>query len=292
MLRHGSLFSGIGGFDLASTWMNWQNIFSCEIDPFCQKILKHYWPNIHHHENICHLDATQYRGLVDIISGGFPCQPFSQVGRRKGKSDDRYLWPQTRRIIEEARPQWIVLENVTGLFTILEPERISEMEIKEIELFCADKEYKTTKTIVSLQRRVIATIISEINAAGYILPKLNDGTPVILCIPACAMGAPHRRDRVWFVAHAGSERLERPNTGQENRQSTWSCEIPDWINWSTQSPVCGPDDGIPRKMDGITFPKWRTESIKALGNAIVPQIALELFKVIDTVEREMKNNSL
>lgn len=188
MFRHASLFSGIGRFDLAASWMNWQNIFFCEIDPFCQRILKHYWPNTPLYEDIHHLDPAQYRGRIDIISGGFPCQPFSQVGKRQGKSDDRYLWPQTLRIIEATRPRWIVLENVTGLFTILEQESISEMEIKEIELFCSDKEYSATRTIVSLQRRIIASIISEINAAGYVFPRLQDGTPVVLCIPACSVG--------------------------------------------------------------------------------------------------------
>lgn len=206
MFRHGSLFSGIGGFDIAATWVGWQNIFSSEKNPFCKTILQYYWPNIYHYDDIFQFDAAQFRGCVDIISGGFPCQPFSQAGRRKGKADDRYLFPEACRIITEARPKWIVLENVAGLFSILEPDSLSEMEIKAVELFCENSNQHADSTIIRLQRRVIASIISEINSAGYVLPQLKDGTPIVLCIPAAALNAPHQRDRIWFVAHAHSNR--------------------------------------------------------------------------------------
>ncbi len=373
MLKHASLFSGIGGFDLAATWVGWENVFTCEKHPFCNRILKYHWPETHHHEDIYQFNAAPYRGGIDIISGGFPCQPFSYAGRRKGKTDDRYLWPETRRIITEVRPEWVVLENVAGLFTILEPESLSQMEIKTIELFCKDGEQAANSTIVRLQRRVIGSIISEIGTAGYSLPRLEDGTPVVLCIPACAINAPHRRDRVWFVAHAdfhtdrqdgggpgnpGTDRKttqkRQEKTGIDHRrpdqihfsewsdpnsygngqhfgnsenavnagegrqhaqhdpnqahrfaadaygkglegaagkgdqggngdQPAWFHEVPGWDEWPAQSPVCSRNDGVPRTMDGITFSKWRTESIKAFGNAIVPQIALELFRSIAKV---------
>lgn len=347
MLRHGSLFSGIGGFDIAASWMGWQNVFSCEKDPFCQTVLKHYWPNTTHYEDIYDFRVTHFRGLIDIISGGFPCQPFSQAGKRKGPNDDRYLFPETMRIIKEARPEWIVLENVTGLFTILEPDSLSEMEIKAIELFCQDGEQPATSTIIRLQRRVIGSIISEIGAAGYVLPTLEDGTPVILCIPAAAVGAPHQRDRVWFVAHANRHRDKQHKNdnrtgrgkatakGQEERErQRWSGlldgfsgvprldlpvepgrglsredaprnteafaesttnsgadrwhEIPLWTGWPTESPFCGRDDGLPERLDRVTFPTWRAESIKAYGNAIVPQVALEIFRAIQPVTLNQK----
>ena len=342
MLKHGSLFSGIGGFDIAATWMGWQNVFSCEKDPFCRSVLGHYWPNTTHYEDIYDFNAAQFRGQLDIISGGFPCQPFSQAGRRMGSQDDRYLFPETIRIIKEARPEWIVLENVTGLFTILQPDSLSEVEIQAVELFCQDGEQPATSTILRLQQRVIGSIISEIGAAGYILPTLEDGTPVILCIPAAAIGAPHRRDRVWFVAHANSDRdqqpphdgqagtrrpdTERPQEGErqrwagiadglyglpyltghshgqtaaksgnaapdpaaaagdtaDGRAAPWH-QVPRWTGWPTESPFCGRNDGLPKKLDGITFSTWRTESIKAYGNAIVPQVALEIFRAIQQV---------
>lgn len=342
MLRHGSLFSGIGGFDIAASWMGWQNVFSCEKDPFCRTVLNHYWPNTKHYEDIYEFRAAHFRGHLDIISGGFPCQPFSQAGRRKGPEDDRYLFPETVRIIKEARPEWIVLENVTGLFTILEPDSLSEMEIKAVELFCQDSEQPATSTIIRLQRRVIGSIISEIGAAGYVLPRLEDGTPVILCIPAAAVGAPHQRDRVWFVAHADRHGNKQPKndraTGkgrtaakgqEEGERQRWTGipdgfsslshlggpidevtgdggnhakphpetaapgiadsaadrwnKIPGWTGWPTESPFCGRDDGLSERLDGVTFPTWRGESIKAYGNAIVPQVALEIFKAIQSV---------
>lgn len=205
MFKHGSIFSGIGGFDLAAEVIGWQNLFSCERHPFAKHVLQYYWPDTIHYDDIFQFDATVFRGRVDIITGGFPCQPFSSAGKRRGTQDDRYLWPQARRIITEARPRWIILENVAGLFTILEPESLSEVEIKAIELFCQDDGQPETVTIQRLQRRVIGSIISEISTAGYVLPQMEDGTPIVLCIPACAVGAPHRRDRLWFVAHTDED---------------------------------------------------------------------------------------
>src|SRR5205809_247742 len=114
-MKHGSLFSGIGGFDLAAEWMGWENCFHCEIDEFCQKILNYYWPNAKSYYDIKKTDFTEWNGNIDIVSGGFPCQPYSQAGKRKGKEDDRHLWPEMRRAIREIRPSWVVGENVSGL---------------------------------------------------------------------------------------------------------------------------------------------------------------------------------
>lgn len=340
MLRHGSLFSGIGGFDIAATWMGWENVFSCERNPFCQPILNYYWPQTKHYGDIFQFKAAQFRGAVDIITGGFPCQPFSNAGRRKGKTDDRYLFPQACRIISEARPRWIVLENVSGLFSILEPDSLSEMEIKAVELFCKDDNQPVNSTIIRLQQRVIASIVTEIRSAGYVLPALEDGTPVVMCVPAAALDAPHQRDRIWFVAHADSNRDEQQSSdslrvhrgkgtgGSQERKGQRGTGIPDglfgiplpseteggevkasdgfatlhfgaalrtategsgpvipgWELWPAQSPFCGGDDGLPRELDGITFPSWRAESVKAYGNAIVPQVALEIFRSIQATE--------
>ncbi|WGQ09047.1 DNA (cytosine-5-)-methyltransferase [Pedobacter gandavensis] len=345
MFRHGSLFSGIGGFDIAATWLGWQNVFSCERNPFCQTILKHYWPNTHHYDDIFQFSAAQYRGHIDIISGGFPCQPFSQAGKRKGKADDRYLFPEACRIIKESRPKWIVLENVAGLFSILEPDSLSEMEIKAVELFCQDSNLQADSTIIRLQRRVIGSIISEISAAGYVLPQLKDGTPVVCCIPAAALNAPHQRDRVWFVAHTNSYRDQQygsytgagkrrqtigepqkregkrrssifdrfsgllhtsnpietvqtetgefaslhigtPDPNFTHRSTDWQHQIPSWEAWPVEPPFCGGDDGLPSELDGITFSAWRAESVKAYGNAIVPQVALEIFRAIQSIEQK------
>jgi len=321
-MRHGSLFSGIGGFDLAAEWMGWENVFHCEWMEFPRKVLDYYWPNADSHIDICKTDFKKYANTIDILTGGFPCQPFSTAGKRKGTNDERYLWHEMLRAINEIKPKFVIAENVYGI-TNIDGGLVFEQ-------VCLDLE-----------------------ACGY------EVQPYI--IPACAKNAPHRRDRVWFVAYRTSQGAwqqsstdkgwqnrrfdnngeiwtatdtssnglndqptEKNNSiGENNKQSrtqrkrtakglgdersttntngtnnkTWpfgkvleqsngekadghsNVECPNqWQNFPTQSPICGGDDGLPTELDGITFSKWRNESIKAYGNAIVPQVAYELFK--------------
>ncbi len=281
-MKHGSLFSGIGGFDLAAQWMGWENVFHCEWNPFGQKVLKHYWPNAISYNDITKTDFTIHRGAIDILTGGFPCQPYSQAGKRLGKEDERHLWPEMLRAIREIQPVYVVGENVRGL-----TNWNGGMVFDEVQ--------------------------SDLEAQGYeVLPFL---------LPACAVNAPHRRDRIWFVAYRNSNGLNErngeyeintserrfnalndsqsismhTNSSSESREYI-GCErerqfdrsncrngINHWQNFPTQPPICGGDDGIPRNMDGITFPKYRQESIKAYGNAIVPQVALQIFKAIQEI---------
>lgn len=298
MMRHGSLFSGIGGFDLAAEWMGWENVFHCEKDSFCNTVLQYYWPDAESHKDIKNFDATRYKGHIDIVSGGFPCQPFSASGKRRGKADDRYLFPEALRIIKEVRPSWIVLENVAGLFTILEPDSLSEVEHKAVKLFCENREQATDSVIVRIQRRVLGTIISEIGAAGYVFPEMEDGTPVILCIPACAVGAVHRRDRAWLVAYADgvgcapqhrseAARQERGKAAGTIGQYPFRDIRP---AWPTGSPFCGRDDALSGRLHGISFSRWRTESLKAFGNAIVPGVAYELFRAVEAAGQQEAGN--
>ena len=114
-MRHGSLFSGIGGFDLAAEWMGWENVFHCEWNKFGQQVLHYYWPKAICYEDITKTDFTIHRGNIDIISGGFPCQPYSTAGLRKGKADERHLFPEMLRAIKEIKPRWVIGENVRGL---------------------------------------------------------------------------------------------------------------------------------------------------------------------------------
>jgi len=115
-MKHLDLFSGIGGFALAARWANMETVAFCEIDPFCQKVLAKNFPNVPIHNDIKTLNGEYFAG-IDVITGGFPCQPFSQANsqKRKGKLDDRYLWPEMRRIIAQAKPRYIVVENSTDL---------------------------------------------------------------------------------------------------------------------------------------------------------------------------------
>jgi DNA (cytosine-5)-methyltransferase 1 len=393
-MRHGSLFSGIGGFDLAAEWMGWENVFHCEWMEFPRKVLDYHFPNADSHIDICKTDFTKYANTIDILTGGFPCQPFSLAGKRKGTDDERYLWGEMLRAIQEIKPRFVIAENVFGITNI-----DGGLVFQQV---CLDLENE-----------------------GY------EVQPFI--IPACAKNAPHRRDRCWFIAtntnieqrkwEKGGFQSEFVNGSQiatntncndgrstdrkggfeeskangEGEQSFYSrtrttsnegdatnsncnglnerngndeinsseggeyafgniesCNgngvasntgcigglsrrediqskqsrrkgvvingrernvtntsgrgIPrygrsgeigkfqtnelnennrkrqprmDWEKFPTQSPICGGDDGLPTELDGITFSKWRAESIKGYGNAIVPQIAYQLFQIIN-----------
>jgi DNA (cytosine-5)-methyltransferase 1 len=294
-MTHGSLFSGIGGFDLAAEWMGWTNVFHCEMNPFGQRVLAHHFPNSKLHEDVTTFPSADYAGRIDILSGGFPCQPYSVAGKRQGKDDERHLWPAMLDVIRAVRPKWVVGENVRGL--------VSWNGGLVFEEVCADLE-----------------------DSGYAVQ------PYLL--PAGGVGAPHRRDRIWFVAYredvgpsqakeVGRERGEPKSNdrnqirgssdangesrspadakrlrlehgpqsgslseseGEARKRVAGHVAAEGWSRFPTQPPVCGGDDGLPSELDGITFPKWRAESIKAYGNAIVPQVALQIFKAIQAYE--------
>lgn len=347
-MTHASLCTGIGACELAATWMNWENLFSCEVDEFCNRVLKHHYPKAKHYGNIFEQDFREWRGRVDVLTAGFPCQPFSYAGKRNGAEDDRYLWPEVLRVIKEVRPAWFIGENVAGIISMVLPGK--EITVGSYEDICGESYEMHEKR----QRYVIEQIRFDLASIGYSVQ------PVV--IPACAVGAPHRRGRVWFIASnrgsagfqtqgteqqatgvAGSglqrdvtnptepgfqERVNRgkwedqeedgtgtnirfkrsggkqsssdPNGkrlqgrtffGEYKKERTESenkrvdgCFCPDWKEFPTQSPVCGRDDGISTGLLGIAFSKWRQQSIKALGNSMVPQVVYEIFKAIEEVE--------
>lgn len=250
-MTHGSLFSGIGGFDLAAEWVGWENIFHCEWNPFGQKVLKHHFPKSTSYNDITKTDFTIHRGQIDVLSGGFPCQPYSGAGLRKGKEDERHLWPEMLRAIREIQPSWVVGENVRGLISWG-----GGMVFDEVQTDLEDQGYE-------------------------VLPFL---------LPACAINAPHRRDRIWFIAYSlrigcERERIERSINKEREGCNKRPRELGDnefigWEKFPTKPALCGGDDGLPKELDNITFSKWRNESVKAFGNAIVPQVAYQIFKAI------------
>jgi DNA (cytosine-5)-methyltransferase 1 len=288
-MTHASLFSGIGGFDLAAEWMGWENLFHCEWNPFGQQVLKHHFPNSISYNDITKTNFSIHRGQVDILTGGFPCQPYSSAGKRLGKEDERHLWPHMLRTIEEVQPRWVVGENVLGLVNWN-----GGLVFEEVQ--------------------------TDLEAKGYEVQAY--------VLPACSKNAPHRRDRVWFVAYSklyenkhtnngGSKQKERDirrqdkgnvfNTFFNNGDATNSNKVGFstkmengklggkfgftkryernmWDSFPTQSPICGGDDGIPTELDSISLPKYRKESLMAYGNAIVPQVAYEIFKAINEFE--------
>lgn len=419
------LFSGLGGFSLAGEWCGWETVQFCEIDKFCQQVLKYWWPNVPIHSDIKTLNPKNIlydKSDKTIITGGFPCQPYSVAGERKGTEDDRHLWPEMLRVIRIFHPDWVVAENVPG--------------------------------IINWNRGLVfEQVQTDLEKEGYEVFSF--------VLPACGVNAPHRRDRVWFVAHSKGDRRSRSQetdgreeyksdngdtlrgiypavancgitsdsaSNAESRQNRKSFKIergretsdesvngrqfktiqpeglhdipqsssnsfsngcegrckesrgevrkgkegrvfqsegesgvtpnskrsiessesegqregesgrcnskddshtlnkglqgkqneriigeskqdrnkqssrflqPDWENFPTQSPLCSGNDGFSGRLDfktvfeGIPYPrkpmtfgKWRNESIKALGNAIVPQVAFQIFKVIQEIENQ------
>ena len=185
-MTHASLCTGIGACELAATWMGWENLFSCEIDEFCNKVLKHHYPKAIHYGNIFEQDFREWRGRVDVLTAGFPCQPFSFAGKRNGAEDDRYLWPEVLRVISEVRPTWFIGENVGGIITMVLPGE--ETKVGSYTDICGENYTFYEKR----QRYIIEQIRIDLASIGYSVQ--------LVVIPACAVGAPHRRDRVWFLA--------------------------------------------------------------------------------------------
>ena len=322
-MTHGSLFSGIGGFDLAAHWMGWDNKFHCEWNPFGQKVLKHHFPNSISYNDITKTDFSIHRGNIDILTGGFPCQPYSSAGERLGKADERHLFPEMLRAIKEIKPKWIIGENVRGL--------------------------------VSWGGGVVFhEVCSDLEREGYeVQPFL---------IPAASKDAPHRRERIWFIAYSdgirsgqsgdrgqakqfnedGKEGVVTNSELHENRYSNnggskqeegdlrrgKESNVPDslysdgistntngigsswgnseaigevrqekqfeaqyspkgWQSFPTTPCIRGGDDGLSHELDSISVSKWCKESIKGYGNAIVPQVAHEIFKTIEKFENSL-----
>lgn len=278
-MNHASLFSGIGGFDLAAREVGWNNVFQCEIDPFCQSVLKYYFPKTVLYEDIKRTDFTSWKGKIDVLTGGFPCQPFSVAGQRKGADDDRYLWPEMLRVIRETRPLWVIGENVAGITNMVQPGSETDVETK------SDQDEENYKETILEQEYIINTICDDLEREGYSVQ------PII--VPACGVGAPHKRYRIWFIASDCSDaRVEGLRQGREDNFKKYACRDWDgrgstqWKSFPTQSPICRGNDGLPFNVDNLTIPygKWRKESIKAYGNAIVPLIAVKIFEMINKIE--------
>ena len=393
-MKHGSLFSGIGGFDLAADWMGWENIFHCEIAEFPRKILNHYWPNAECHEDIKKTDFTKYRGTVDIISGGFPCQPYSAAGKRLGKEDDRHLWPEMLRVIREVKPQWVVGENVRGLLNwnggmvfhevcadlenigyevqafiipasgINAPHQRERLWIVAHSINCGysakreqdaeedrlQKQYRSSMDCREFNRTSVSSIIThtdngsgscdtvqtrreefkelydsqsyaansdlhglherngnnEINASKRGFNALNDidqsngiGNATDTESQRTREQSSENRGREdgrfndisedGNVADTNIKRLKEFNyanksNGKGGQFDKKVLQIQNWDRFPTQSPVCSGDDGISHGLDNITFSKWRNESIKGYGNAVVPQVVYRIFKTIGYIQ--------
>ena len=280
-LTHLSLFSGIGGLDLAAEMAGFGTVGQCEWADYPTKVLEKHWPGVPRWRDIRTLTGESFHektGLrtVDIISGGFPCQPFSVAGKRRGKEDDRYLWPEMLRVISELRPAWVVGENVAGIVNM-----------------------------------ALDQVYADLENEGYAVQAF--------IIPACAVDAPHRRDR---CAISGHRTLEEKHNGRG--RGPYSLENSDCVGFGepgvlqqqpgrtelerdgkavADSPLrrkSGKKQGG-RKTRGLGGGLWwpaepdvgrvahgvpsRVDRLKCLGNAVVPQQFYPVFQAIAEIER-------
>lgn len=287
MLTHLSLFSGIGGLDLAAEWAGFRTAGQCEWADYPTKILERHWPDVPRWRDILTLTKESFyerTGLrtVELISGGFPCQPFSVAGKRRGKDDDRYLWPEMLRVINELRPAWVVGENVAGIVNMALDQVLSDLE---------NQGYQTRAFI----------------------------------IPACGVDAPHRRDRCAIVAWNDDGQpnrgksfsaLTRAAEGPNPEPSRIRDDVADAHGGEAlrrgggPSKVQGPGDIRPDYGGGTPeygFEEWwpaepdvgrvahgipsRVDRLKCLGNAVVPAQFYPIFQAIADIENQRKGEA-
>ena len=270
-LRVLDLFSGIGGFSLGlERTGGFETVAFCEYEPFPRAVLAKHWPDVPCFPDVRELKGSDIDGPVDVICGGYPCQPFSTAGKRRGAEDDRHLWPEFSRLVAELRPTWVIGENVAG----------------HISMGLDD-------------------VLSDLERQGY--------TCRTFVIPACAVGAPHRRDRVWTVGNAtndkgmvhksrspkkrlavaGEAMADADNAGlqgrsqaghlggkrsRRNKQFKRRADLPG-STWKPEPDVGRVAHGVSRRMDRL----------KALGNAVVPQIPEMIGRAILAAELEARN---
>jgi len=256
-MRHGSLFTGIGGFDLAAEWMQWENIFHCEFEEYKRKNLSKNFPNSLSYGDITKTDFNIHRGGIDILSGGFPCQDAS-IGKTHGKGQQGLQGERTGlffefiRAIDEIRPKYIIAENVSNIL----------------------------KTNGGADFR---TILSKLSRLGY-------NAEWRVC-RASEVGAPHQRARLYLVAYPCILRLQEGETffsyvGEKIKPFSWNTtraviQICRGGSWECEPPILCVDDGISSKLVA--------QQLHGYGNAIVPQIAFKIFQGIQKIENERKS---
>ncbi len=249
-LTHLSLFSGIGGMDIAAEWAGFKTVGQCEYAGYPARVLKKHWPDVERWSDIHGLSADEFfkrtgigKGMLTCISGGFPCQPHSLAGMRKASGDERDLWPEFRRVIGEIKPRWVVAENVRGLLS-------------------------------SESGRFFRGILRDFSDMGYDVGWC--------CYRAADVGAIHSRERIGIIAHANSQRLEgmregASHRGQKQPYEHTGREIEDWQRMSN---IYEPK--LLRNHNGITD---YVDRIKALGNMVVPQQFYPIFRAIADMEQ-------
>jgi DNA (cytosine-5)-methyltransferase 1 len=241
-MKHGSLFSGIGGFDLASQWMGWENVFQVEWDSYCQKVLAKNFPNVKRYGDIKEFDGTKYRGLIDIISGGFPCQDISVSGQGRGIYGKRSgLWSEYYRLIQEITPKYVVIENSPNLL-----------------------------------RKGFEQILDDLSKSGY------DAEWQCLCASDFGHPHERERIFIIAYATIQRRRgilhnLKRSIIEKNKEANTLDSSRSPFLQFEerfSEPPVFRVVDGLSKRLDAIN-------RLGACGNSIVPGIAYQIFKAIE-----------
>jgi DNA (cytosine-5)-methyltransferase 1 len=250
-MKHLDLFSGIGGFALAAQWAGIETVAFCEINEECIKVLNKHWPDVKKHNDIKELNGKEYEG-IDIITGGYPCQPFSVAGSQKAHKDNRHLWPEMCRIITQAKPTWAICENVYG----------------HIKLG-------------------LDSVQHDLEAIGYtsqpfIIPALSTGAnhnrDRVFTVAYTASNGFDESETGTSNGKANEHNKKRKDKNSNNERCSGLRFGMDWQGnpigrRGTKPPPLRVDDELPRRMDRN----------KMIGNAIDPMIAYELLRTIKVI---------
>lgn len=265
-LTHLDLFSGIGGFALAARWVGGiETVAFCEREPFAQRVLRKHWPAVPICDDIHHLNGTEY-GPIDLITGGFPCQPYSLAGERRGNEDDRALWPQMLRVIRAARPAWVLGENVPGIISMALDGVLADLEAEgyACETLCIP-----ACGVDARHRRDRVWIVAYNQGVGRGTGR--EGRPH-------SGGARKLKQSLPALADAnGSRSYAGPQAGIHRREAgrgTRHVEPQRFCRWEPEPSVGRVAHGIPARVDRL----------RGLGNAIVPQVAAEILSRIMEIE--------
>ena len=281
-MKHGSLFSGIGGFDLAAQWAGIENIFHVEKDDWCRRVLSKNFPNSKQYTDIKNFNGKEYEKSIDIISGGFPCQPFSVAGQRKGKDDDRYLWEEMLRVISEIQPTYVIGENVTGIIGLALDTVLSDLEAQNY----------TTETFIipacsknAWHKRDRVWIVAYSNSIRRTYEQKETGQPLYNREWNCTAEKQTGDEFECGIIEScsifpNSNSIGRENSIPGNEQTGETSKLGN-SHTKYNANIWETEPRVGRVVHGLSN---RVDRIKGLGNAIVPQIAYEIFKSVQKLD--------
>ena len=281
------LFSGIGGFSLGLEACGMTTTAFCERDPYCQSILKKHWPKTPIHTDVRKLDGKQYQNSIDVVAGGFPCQPFSVAGKRLGSEDDRHLWPEMLRIIRECRPRWVIGENVSGFVKMALDDVSSDLEgegyaVRAFVLpaVAVEARHRRDRCFIIAHREDVANPHGE--------RQLQQSGSEREIGRWSGDSGEEERDVAHTIGSRGETWLSGQEQGQEGHAGEFNhkgYQRPWWETggeWPAESNVCRVVDGIPNRVDRI----------KSLGNAVVPQLIQAIGELVIAADKEIYDDKL